>query len=137
MPQDGGGHRCSLPGAECGVRSLTTFHLGAGAAGGGLGIDPAAAEPNDQGGGGPRAGLGPPAPPAGPTGQCEGGSLSPDPGEPMGRGVASQEAVSEGDLPAEAHGKVVCDSSPLPMIETSHPDGLRGRGSSQETGDLS
>lgn len=82
----------SLPGAGCGFRSLPTFPLGVGAARSSPGVDQAAAEPNNQGGRGSREGLGTPAPPAGPTGQREGHSLSPDSGEHLGMGMPFQEA---------------------------------------------
>lgn len=80
------------PGARSGFKSLPTFPLGAGTARSSPGVDQAAAGPNNQGGCSSWEGLGAPAPPAGPTGQCEGRSLSPDPGEHLGRGMRSQEA---------------------------------------------
>lgn len=68
------------------------FPLCAGAARSSPGVDQAAAGPSDTGGHGSSEGLGTPAPFTGPTGQCEGHSLSPDPGERQERGVLSQEA---------------------------------------------
>lgn len=69
-----------------------SFLLCTGAARSSPGVDQAAVGPSDQGGCSSFEELGAPAPSAGPTGQCEGHSLSLDPGKCLERGVPSQEA---------------------------------------------
>ena len=81
MREDTRSQLFSCPEGGYGFRSLTIFSLGSGAIRSSPGTDPTAAGPTHQGSCSSWQGLGAPAPPAGPIGQCEGRSLPPDPGE--------------------------------------------------------
>lgn len=84
-PEEAAGGDRSEAGGEGAIRSSS-------------GIDPTAAGPNNQGSCSSWEGLGAPAPPAGPISQCEGDSLSPDPGARACLGHVQRPGAGAGHL---------------------------------------